>query len=124
MQNAASRPGVSSASVCITSIGTARAMSEQRRGKITVAASPLMASLLLPEAIAEFHALYPKINVVLRDAPYDKIRQLVLDGSAEIGFGRVPDDTNPTTYQMWRSQVHPADLADRRRRRRTERRCS
>jgi LysR family transcriptional regulator, carnitine catabolism transcriptional activator len=74
-------------------IGTARAMSEQRRGKITVAASPLMASLLLPEAIAEFHALYPKINVVLRDAPYDKIRQLVLDGSAEIGFGRVPDDT-------------------------------
>jgi PAS domain S-box-containing protein len=27
-------------------------------------------------------------------------------------LGLVPDESNPTTYQMWRSQVHPADLAD------------
>jgi LysR family transcriptional regulator, carnitine catabolism transcriptional activator len=75
-------------------IGTAKALSEQRRGKITVAASPLMASLLLPEAIAEFHSRYPGINVVLRDAPYEKIRHLILDGSAEIGFGRVPEEAS------------------------------
>ena len=72
-------------------MGKAKALSEQRRGKVTVAASPLMASLLLPEAIAEFHTRYPKINIVLRDAPYDKIRSLVLDGKAEIGFGRMPE---------------------------------
>ena len=27
-------------------------------------------------------------------------------------LGLVPDESNPTTYQMWRSQVHPADLAE------------
>ena len=26
-------------------------------------------------------------------------------------LGLVPDESNPTTYKMWRSQVHPADLA-------------
>ena len=27
-------------------------------------------------------------------------------------LGLVPDEANPTTYQMWRSLVHPADLPD------------
>jgi PAS domain S-box-containing protein len=27
-------------------------------------------------------------------------------------FGLVPDESNPATNQMWRSRVHPADLAD------------
>ena len=69
----------------------AKSLAERKRGKVTIAASPLMASLVLPEALAEFRALYPEINVVLRDAAFDQVRRLVLDGEAEFGFGLAPD---------------------------------
>jgi len=74
-----------------SAMAKAKSLAEHKRGQVTIAASPLMASLLLPEAIAEFHAEHPEINVVLRDAPYDKIRRLVLDDEAEVGFGRMPE---------------------------------
>lgn len=74
-----------------SAMAKAKSIAEQRRAQVTVAASPLMASLLLPAAIVEFQAQCPKINIVLRDAPYDQIRRLVLDGEAEVGFGLMPE---------------------------------
>jgi LysR family transcriptional regulator, carnitine catabolism transcriptional activator len=74
-----------------SAVSKAKTLSKQRHGQVRVAASPLMASLVLPEAIAKFHAMHPNISVVLRDAPYDQVRRLVIDGAAEIGFGLMPD---------------------------------
>jgi DNA-binding transcriptional LysR family regulator len=41
--------------------------------------------------IAEFHSRHPKVGVTLRDAPFDQINSLVLDGEADIGFGILPE---------------------------------
>jgi len=83
-----------------SALAKAKTLSEQRRGKIRVAASPLMASLVLPEAIAKFQAGNPDISVILRDAPYDQIRRLVRDGEAEMGFGLMPDPDQGLNGQL------------------------
>ena len=69
----------------------AKSLSVEKRSRVTVAASPLMSSLFLPSLIAEFHSRYPKINVTIRDAPFDQIISIVLEGSADIGFGAMPE---------------------------------
>ena len=74
-----------------TAMTGARALSEKMRHQVTVAATPLVASLILPAAIADFHSQHPQFNVVLRDAPYGQIVRMVQDGEAELGFTPLQD---------------------------------
>lgn len=58
----------------------------RQRGRLAVAASPLLASMLLPSRIAEFRHTCPQIEVALIDAPVGQVPDLVRRGEADIGI--------------------------------------
>lgn len=64
-----------------------RDLVERKRGRIVVAAPPLLATALLPEAIAAFRRLNPGVSVSLIDARTDEIVDRVKSGQADIGVG-------------------------------------
>ncbi len=73
----------------LSAVAHSRELAELRRGRVTVAATTLVASILLPQAIAQFGAAYPGIRIVLRDgAPPDRIGAMV--ASAEVDLGIAP----------------------------------
>ena len=51
-------------------IQNANDLAERRRGRITVAAPPLLAAAILPEAIAEMRERYPGIRIALTGADF------------------------------------------------------
>ena len=59
----------------------------KKRGRVAIAVTPLMASILLPKAIAEYAALYPGVSVVLRDTLAGLIQPKVRDGEVDFGIG-------------------------------------
>ena len=65
----------------------AHALAERKRGKVTVAAPPLLSGGILPGAIAEFRAQYPGIEVSLVEALADEIAGFVRAGRIDCGFG-------------------------------------
>lgn len=62
-------------------------LAERRRGRVVIAAPPLLAGTILPQAIAEFSARFPAIQVGLIDAPTDRILAAVQSGEADCGIG-------------------------------------
>jgi DNA-binding transcriptional LysR family regulator len=60
---------------------------ERKRGRIIVAAPPLLAAALLPETISTFQKQYPGISIALIDARTNEIVQRVKTGQADIGVG-------------------------------------
>ncbi len=64
-----------------------RDLLHKRRGKVTVAASPLAATAHLPAAIAAFIKLYPNIRVEVHDMLTDGIVNQVRNSTADIGVG-------------------------------------
>jgi DNA-binding transcriptional LysR family regulator len=65
---------------------------ERKRGRIIVAAPPLLATALLPEAISAFQKQFPGISVALIDARTNEIVQRVKSGQADIGVGTFAAD--------------------------------
>ena len=59
----------------------------KKRGRVSIAATPLMASILLPKVIGEYTAMYPNISVTLQDSLAGLIQQKVRDGTADFGIG-------------------------------------
>lgn len=68
-------------------VSSSRELSERKRGRVAVAATPLMSSLLLPRAIARYAQLQPGVNVVLHDALAGQIQPKVRDGEVDFGIG-------------------------------------
>lgn len=68
-------------------IQNANDLAERRRGRITVAAPPLLAAAILPEAIAEMRERYPGIRIALIDARTDTVVEAVRIGRADCGLG-------------------------------------
>ncbi len=62
-------------------------MSERARQSLTVAATPLTAATLLPEACVVFRKTNPDINVTIIDAARVDIPNIVESGAADVGFG-------------------------------------
>lgn len=60
---------------------------ERKRGRITIAAPPFLASVLLPPVIAAFRAEFPGVRVGLIDAGTDQIVARLKSGEADIGVG-------------------------------------
>jgi len=60
---------------------------QMRRGRVTVATTPVMAATLLPDAIATFQAAHPAIEVRMSDAPVDVILRQVQQGEGDLGVG-------------------------------------
>lgn len=64
-----------------------RDLAARRRGRIRIAAPPLLSASIAPWAIAAFHREYPGIKVELIDAPTTDIREEVISGNADCGLG-------------------------------------
>lgn len=71
-----------------SAVAHSRELAEIKRGRVTVAATTLVSSILLPRAIARYGKDFPGVRVALRDgAPAGQIARMVLDGQVDIGIG-------------------------------------
>jgi DNA-binding transcriptional LysR family regulator len=68
-------------------LASSRDLVAKQRGRVAIAATPLMSSILLPKAIARYAALYPGISVVLKDTLAAQIPARVRDGEVDFGIG-------------------------------------
>jgi DNA-binding transcriptional LysR family regulator len=66
---------------------SARDLARRRRGMVTVAALPSIASTLLPATVAAFKIRHPGILVRLRDGVAQRVSALVKSGEADFGIG-------------------------------------
>lgn len=69
------------------SVTDTRELLLKRRGRITIATTPLLASTLLPATIAQFLDDFPAVSVRVADLPAEQIARRVLSGDADFGFG-------------------------------------
>jgi DNA-binding transcriptional LysR family regulator len=69
------------------SVADLGALAARQRGRLAVAAPPLLAATLLPALIAAFLERYPGIEAVLRDVSTDQIVARVLEGDVDCGIG-------------------------------------
>jgi DNA-binding transcriptional LysR family regulator len=59
----------------------------KKRGRVVLAAPPLIASHLLPPVVSRFRETYPGVAVVLRDLLADEILARVSSGEVDFGIG-------------------------------------
>lgn len=74
-----------------------------RRGRITVAALPSIAAVLLPSAIATLKGLQGDVEVLIRDGLSENVVDAVVEGHAEIGL---------TVQPLPNGKLHYRPLAD------------
>jgi len=72
------------------SVSDTRDLVHKRRGRITVATTPLLASTLLPDSVALFLKEYPAITVRIADLPAEQIGRRVSSGDVDFGVGVFP----------------------------------
>lgn len=85
-------------------ISGSRDLVAKKRGRVAVAATPLMAAILLPKAIAQYTAIYPGISVILHDTAAEQIQPKVRDGEVDFGIG--------TFAKSWRELVAEPLMVD------------
>lgn len=68
-------------------IENAGQLADRKRGRIVIAAPPLLAAVMLPPAISELQASYPGLKVVIMDARNDVIVEAVRSGQVDCGIG-------------------------------------
>jgi DNA-binding transcriptional LysR family regulator len=73
-----------------SAIDDARDLIDLKRGRVVVAAPPLMASHLVPPVLARFRDTHPGVTLVLRDLLADEILTRVLAGEVDVGIGTFP----------------------------------
>lgn len=62
-------------------------ISALKSGRVTVASAIVLAATYLPSRIASFMRKYPEIRIDLRDVSENEIRELLINGEADIGVG-------------------------------------
>lgn len=62
-------------------------LADRKRGRVKIAAPPLLAAVILPNAVAEFRHEYPGITVEIHDAGTDQILELIRAGKVDCGIG-------------------------------------
>lgn len=68
-------------------LSSSKELVAKKRGRVAVAATPFMASILLPKAIREYTTMYPGISVILQDTLSGLIQPKVRDGEVDFGIG-------------------------------------
>ena len=68
------------------SINAMKALSDDHRGEIRIVASSVPASYLLPQILADFRALFPKVSFSVRQADTAAAVQAIAENAADIGF--------------------------------------
>jgi DNA-binding transcriptional LysR family regulator len=78
----------------------------RRRGRIAVAAPPLLATILLPTIIREFNALHPYIQIVVLDVAPRSLAEYVRTGQADCGIGTfAPGEPNIERVHLARDSL-------------------
>ncbi|MGQ3178865.1 MAG: LysR family transcriptional regulator [Variovorax sp.] len=84
-------------------VAGSRALAEVKRGRVTVAASIVIAATLLPWVIQSFQQRHPGIQCILKDGFEETIRDQVRRGEVDLGVGTLvegePGLTEVTLYQ-------------------------
>jgi DNA-binding transcriptional LysR family regulator len=70
---------------------------ERKRGRVTVAAPPLLATALLPRTISVFQREFPGVRVSLVDVATDQIVSRVKSGEVDLGVGTFEADEDGLT---------------------------
>ena len=78
----------------------ARDLTERKRGRLVVAAPPLLAAMILPRAIADYKRTFPGIDVRLVDTQTDRIVDKVRSGEADCGVGTFAEDEDSIARQL------------------------
>jgi DNA-binding transcriptional LysR family regulator len=65
----------------------AHELAERKRGRVIVAAPPLLAAAVVPRTIADFRSKYPGLEVRLIDARTSQIVEYVRSGQVDCGIG-------------------------------------
>ena len=58
-----------------------------KTNNIRITSAPTISNHLLPSILQSFHAIYPNVEIVLREAVYDAMRIDLLDGQSDLGIG-------------------------------------
>ncbi len=67
--------------------GSFRDLGALRRGRVSIAVTPTLASFIMPPVIRRFAALYPDIRVVVDDCAPDQFMSRVIGEHADFGIG-------------------------------------
>ncbi len=62
-------------------------LASHKRGRVSIAALPSLASALVPRVIAQFRSTYPDIRVVIHDAIASPLIRKVENGEVDFGIG-------------------------------------
>lgn len=62
-------------------------LAQHRRGRVSIATLPSLASAFVPRVIAQFRELFPDIRVVIHDAIASPLIKLVENGEVDFGIG-------------------------------------
>ena len=68
-------------------VQNARDLADRKRGRLVVAAPPLLAALIVPGAVADYRKRFPAIEVSVIDAQTNIIVDKVRSGEADCGIG-------------------------------------
>jgi DNA-binding transcriptional LysR family regulator len=80
-------------------VASAQGLASKTRGRVTVAASPLVSASLLPQVIREFAARHPQVEIVIYDVLTNAIIDHVRSGAAELGVGTFPTSHTELEFQ-------------------------
>jgi DNA-binding transcriptional LysR family regulator len=69
----------------------ARALTGLTRGRLTIGATPSLATRFLPSALAAFHASYPQISLSVLEAGSRELTQRVADGEVDLALVVAPN---------------------------------
>ena len=72
-------------------IQNARNLAERKRGRLIVAAAPLLAAMIVPTAVSDFKRRYPTIDVSVIDCQTNIIVEKVRSSEADCGIGTFAD---------------------------------
>ena len=74
-----------------TALANARTIAERRSGKVSIAALPSVAILLLPSVLADYSAAFPAVKVHLRDDNSSGVWHRVASGEVDFGIAGIVD---------------------------------
>jgi DNA-binding transcriptional LysR family regulator len=68
------------------------ALGQRKRGRLTVAAPPLLMEAIIPRLLVPFKRDFPGVRVIMMDARNERIIQAVKAGEADVGIGTFTRD--------------------------------
>lgn len=69
-----------------TAVAEVRAVAERRRGRVTVAALPSVATRIMPQIVAAYSARYPAVGVHMHDSNASGVQNRVRIGEVDFGI--------------------------------------